>query len=75
VTVQVRICIALRRGATLTAACGEVGVALKTVCEWLARCRSEDPQRPHTPAYQDFVEAVERAQARAAYARFALKHV
>jgi hypothetical protein len=45
-TVQVIICIALHRGATLTAACGEAGVSLKTVCEWLARGRGEDPQRP-----------------------------
>jgi hypothetical protein len=72
-TVQVIICIALHRGATLTAACGEAGVSLKTVCEWLARGRGEDPQRPRTPAYQAFGEAVQRAQDRAVQARFALK--
>ena len=71
--VQVSICIALHRGATLTAACDEAGVALKTVCEWMARGRGEDPQRPHTQAYQAFAEAVERAQTRAAQVRFALK--
>ena len=72
-TVQVIICIALHRGATLTAACGEAGVSIKTVCEWLARRRGEDPQRPRTPAYQAFGEAVQRAQNRAVQARFALK--
>jgi hypothetical protein len=73
VTVQVRICIALRRGATLTAACGEAGVSLKTVCEWMARGRGEDPQRPRTPAYQTFVEAVQRAIDRGVSARFAAR--
>lgn len=73
VAVQVTICIALRRGSTLTAACGEADVALTTVCEWLARGRGEDPQRPRTQAYQNFVEAVERAQERAVHTRFALK--
>ena len=70
-TVQVTICIALHRGATLTAACGEAGVSLKTVCEWLARGRGEDPQRPRTKAYQAFGEAVKRAQDRAVHARLA----
>jgi hypothetical protein len=70
VRVQVELCIALSRGATLTAACGEVGVALKTVCEWLARGRGEDPQRPRTAAYQAFADAVQRAQTRAAQARW-----
>jgi hypothetical protein len=37
----------------------------------MARGRGEDPQRPRTNAYQAFVEAVERAQSRAASARFA----
>jgi hypothetical protein len=68
---QVVITIALARGATLTAACGEAGVSLKTVCEWMARGRGEDPQRPRTPAYQAFGEAVKRAQDRAVQARFA----
>jgi hypothetical protein len=71
VTVQVTICIALRRGATLIAACREAGVSLKTVCEWMARGRGEDPQRPRTKAYQAFGEAVQRAQDRAVHARFA----
>jgi hypothetical protein len=73
VTVQVKITIALARGATLTAACGEAGVSLKTVCEWMARGRGEDPQRPRTKAYQAFGEAVQRAQDRAVHERFALK--
>jgi hypothetical protein len=70
VTVQVTITIALARGATLTAACAEAGVSIKTACEWLARGRGEDPQRPHTKAYQAFGEAVQRAQDRAVQARF-----
>jgi hypothetical protein len=73
VTVQVTITIALARGATLTAACGEAGVSLKTVCEWMARGRGEDPQRPWTPAYQAFGEAIKRAQDRAVHARFAAR--
>ena len=48
------------RGATLTAACAEAGVSIKTACEWLARGRGEDPQRPRTKAYQAFGEAVQR---------------
>jgi hypothetical protein len=75
VTVQVMITIALARGATLTAACGEAGVSLKTVCEWMARGRGEDPQRPRTPAYQAFVEAVQRAQNRAVHVRFAARRM
>jgi hypothetical protein len=71
--VQVTITIALARGATLTAACGEAGVSLKTVCEWMARGRGEDPQRPWTPAYQAFGEAIKRAQDRAVHARFAAR--
>ena len=74
-TVQVIICIALHRGATLTAACGEAGVSLKTVCEWLARGRGEDPQRQRIKAYQAFGEAVERAQSRAAHERFAARRM
>jgi hypothetical protein len=68
---QVTITIALARGSTMTVACREAGVSLKTVCEWMARGRGEDPQRPRTKAYQAFVEAVQRAQDRAAHARFA----
>jgi hypothetical protein len=75
VTVQVTITIALARGATLTAACGEAGVSLKTVCEWLARGRGEDPQRPRTKAYQAFGEAVELAQDRAVHERFAARRM
>ena len=75
VRVQVELCIALSHGATLTTACGEVGVALKTVCEWLARGRGEDPQRPRTHAYEAFLEAVERAKSRAVQARFLAKYV
>ena len=56
---------------TLTVACRETGVALTTVCEWLARGRGEDPQRPRTKAYEAFGEAVKRAQDRARHARFA----
>ena len=70
-TVQVTITIALARGATMTVACREAGVALKTVCEWMARGRGEDPQRPHTKAYEAFGKAVKRAQDRAVHARFA----
>jgi hypothetical protein len=73
VTVQVTITIALARGATMTAACREAGVSLKTVCEWMARGRGEDPQRPRTKAYQAFGEAVKRAQDRAVHARFAAR--
>jgi hypothetical protein len=74
-TVQVIICIALHRGATLTAACGEAGVSIKTVCEWLAQGRGEDPQRPRTKAYQAFGESVQRAQDRAVHARFAARRM
>lgn len=70
-TVQVTITIALSRGSTLTVACREAGVALTTVCEWLARGRGEDPQRPRTKVYEAFGEAVKRAQDRAVHARFA----
>jgi hypothetical protein len=75
VDVQVTICIALRRGATLTAACGEAGVSIKTMCEWLARGRGEDPQQPRTKAYQAFGEAVQWAQDRAVQARFAARRM
>jgi hypothetical protein len=71
VHVQVAITIALARGSTMTVACREAGVSLKTVCEWLARGRGDDPQRLHTQAYQAFGEAVRRAQDRAGHARFA----
>jgi hypothetical protein len=71
VTVQVTITIALHRGATLTAVCREAGISIKTVCEWLARGRGDDPQRPRTKAYQAFGEAVQRAQDRYVQARFA----
>jgi hypothetical protein len=69
-TVQVTICIALYHGKTLTAACREAGISIKTVCEWMARGRGDDPQRPHTQAYQAFGEAVKRAQDRAVQAHF-----
>ena len=75
VTVQVTITIALARGATLTAACREAGVSIKTVCEWMARGRGEDPQRPCTKPYQAFLEAVHRAQDRAAHAHFATRRM
>jgi hypothetical protein len=55
---QVTICIALYHGKTLTAACREAGISIKTACEWIARGRGDDPQRPYTPAYQAFGEAV-----------------
>jgi hypothetical protein len=74
-TVQVTICIALHRGATLTAACRQAGVSLKTACEWLARGRGEDPQRPRTKAYQAFVKAVQRAQDRAVHERFVARRM
>ena len=70
VQVQVTLCIALYHGKTLTAACQEAGISLKTACEWMARGRGEDPQRPRTKAYQAFGEAVRRAQDRAVHARF-----
>src|SRR5262245_48198815 len=73
VTVQVTITIALARGSTMTVACREAGIGLGTAMERLARGRGEDPQRPCTPAYQAFVEAIARAQERAVHARFALK--
>jgi transposase len=75
VTVQVTLCIALYHGKTLTAACREAGISLKTVCEWLARGRGEDPQRPRTKAYQAFGEAVERAQDRTVHERFAARRM
>jgi hypothetical protein len=71
--VQVVITLALARGSTMTAACREAGIGLGTAMEWLARGRGEEPQRPRTPAYQAFGEAVQRAQDRAVYARFALQ--
>jgi hypothetical protein len=74
-TVQVTLTIALARGATLTAACAEAGVSLKTVCEWMARGRGEDPQRPRTKAYEAFGEAVQRAQDRGVHARFARRRL
>ena len=75
VTVQVTLCIALYHGKTLKAACQEAGISIKTACEWLARGRGEDPQRPRTKAYQAFGEAVQRAQNRAVQARFAMKYL
>ena len=75
VTVQVTLYIALYHGKTLKAACQEAGISIKTACEWLARGRGEDPQRPRTKAYQAFGEAVQRAQNRAVQARFAMKYL
>ena len=74
-TVQVTITIALARGATLTAACGEARVSIKTVCKWMARGRGEDPQRPRTKVYQAFGEAVQRAIDRGVSARFAARRM
>ena len=73
VTVQVTLCVALYHGKTLKAACREAGISIKTACEWMARGRGEDPQRPCTKAYQAFLEAVQRAQDRAVHARFAAR--
>ena len=39
------------------------GDQCKTGCEWLARGRGEDPDRPKTALYAEFADAVEKAQA------------
>jgi hypothetical protein len=66
--------MALARGETLTAACRAAGVSLATVQEWLRRARGDDPQRPWTPAYQAFLDAVTRAQQRWVRERFAQRY-
>lgn len=39
------------------------GLPPSLVCEWVARGQGRDPDRPSTPAYAEFADAIQRAQA------------
>lgn len=61
--VQKKIVDALSAGNYFEVACEYAGISAVLGCEWLARGRGEDPDRPKKPVYAEFAEAVTRAQA------------
>jgi hypothetical protein len=62
---QQRIVSYIRAGAFDWVAAEANGVSRKTFWEWLARGEGEDPDRPQTPLYAEFVEQVRAARAEA----------
>lgn len=64
-TVRDKICDAVEKGATFETSCEAIGIAASTGWEWLARGTGRDPDRPSTPEFAEFAEALTRARARA----------
>jgi len=63
--VQEKICAAVEEGVSFETACEVADVAAATGWEWLARGMDRDPDRPTTPDFAEFAEALTRARARA----------
>jgi hypothetical protein len=64
-TVRETICGAVERGATFETACEANRIAASTGWEWLSRGMGRDPDRPSTPEFAEFAEALTRARAKA----------
>ena len=60
---QQAIVTAVTGGVPYVQACLLAKVAPATASEWLARGEGRDPDRPSTPLYTDFSEAIARARA------------
>jgi hypothetical protein len=63
--VQETICAAVEEGVSFETACEVADVAAATGWEWLARGMGRDPDRPSSPEFAEFAEALTRARARA----------
>ena len=59
---QARIVAAIRAGNAFGPACEAAGVSAWTGYEWIRRGRGDDPDRPATPLYAAFAEAVRQAE-------------
>ena len=59
---QERIVAAVRAGNAFGPACEAAGVSAWTGYEWVRRGRGDDPDRPTTPLYAAFADAVRQAE-------------
>jgi transposase len=59
---QAKIVAAVRAGNAFGPACEAAGVPAWTGYEWVRRGRGDDPDRPATPLYTQFAEAVRQAE-------------
>jgi transposase len=59
---QATIIAAVRAGNAFGPACEAAGLSAWTGYEWLRRGRGDDPDRPATPLYAQFAEAVRQAE-------------
>jgi hypothetical protein len=59
---QAKIVAAIRAGNAFGPTCEAAGVPAQTGYEWVRRGRGDDPDRPWTPQYAAFAEAVRQAE-------------
>lgn len=59
---QAAIVAAIRAGNAFGPACEAAGLSAWTGYEWMRRGRGDDPDRPWTPQYAAFAEAVRQAE-------------
>jgi hypothetical protein len=69
--VQQRLVQAVTAGAYFEVACEAAGISRATGYEWIARGCGQDKDRPRTPLYADFADAIEKAHADAELLRVA----